>query len=316
MSRRDISAALLCVVLWGVNFVLIDEGLRTFPPILFVALRFTLTALPAIFFVPKPQVGWRAVLAVGVLIGVLQFGCLFVAMHRGLPAGLASIVLQSQAVFTILFAVPIIRERPSRSRVAALVVAVAGMVLIAFGRGAAVPMDALLLGLAAGAAWGAGNVVTRASRPPHPFSLLIYSAAAASIPLTVLSLAIEGWATDLTTLKSMTWSAFLSLCYVVIASTLVGFGLWYRLLSRNESSLVAPFTLLVPVIGIAAAWASFDERPGLIEVLGCLIVLGALARLIRSAERPRRWALTRRAATLVAPSPESPAASQSTMTGI
>lgn len=287
MSKRDTSAALLCVLLWGLNFVLIDEGLRTFPPILFVTLRFLFTAFPAILFVPRPQVGWRVVAAVGVLVGVLQFGLLFVAMGRGLPAGLASIVLQCQAIFTTVFASLTLRERPSRARLVALTIAAAGLVMIALGRGASVPLDALLLGVAAGAAWGAGNVVTRSARAARPFSLLVYSAAVATVPLGAISLAVEGWAADAAALKAMTWTAFLSLLYVVLASTLIGFGLWYRLLSRHESSLVAPFTLLVPVVGLSTAWLCLGERPGLLEICGCLVALAALTWLVAGAALTR-----------------------------
>jgi O-acetylserine/cysteine efflux transporter len=283
MNKRDTSAALLCVLMWGLNFVLIDEGLRTFPPIFFVSLRFLFTALPAILFVPRPQVGWRVVVAIGVLVGVLQFGLLFVAMGRGLPAGLASIVLQGQAVFTVVFASLTIRERPSGERLIALAAAAMGLVLIAVGRGASVPVDALLLGVAAGAAWGAGNVVTRAARPNRPFSLLVYSSAVATVPLAALSLAFEGWGADTAALRGMTWTAFLSLCYVVLASTLIGFGLWYRLLSRHESSVVAPFTLLVPVVGLSTAWLCFGERPGWLETCGCVVALSALAWLASGA---------------------------------
>ena len=283
MSKRDTSAALLCVLLWGLNFVLIDEGLRTFPPILFVTMRFLFTAFPAILFVRRPQVGWRVVVAVGVLIGVLQFGLLFVAMGRGLPAGLASIVLQCQAIFTVVFASITLRERPSGARLVALTIAATGLVMIALGRGASVPLDALLLGVAAGAAWGAGNVVTRSARAARPFSLLVYSAAVATVPLGAISLGVEGWAVDASALKGMTWTAFLSLAYVVLASTLIGFGLWYRLVSRHESSLVAPFTLLVPVVGLSTAWLCLGERPGLLEICGCLVALAALAWLVAGA---------------------------------
>jgi O-acetylserine/cysteine efflux transporter len=294
MGRRDISAALVCVVLWGLNFVIVDEGLRTFPPIFFAALRFFLTAFPAIFFVPRPRVGWRSVVAIGVLLCVLEFGCLFVAMNRGLPAGLASVVLQSQAVFTALFAAAALRERPGNARLLALSVAVAGLVLIGFGRSAAVPMYALLLGVAAGAAWGAGNVVTRSARPARPFSLLVYTAAVAPVPLGALSLVVEGWKADAAALQGITWTAVFCLAYVVLLSTLVGFGLWIRLLARHESSLVAPFTLLVPVVGLSAAWVFLGERPSMLEGCGCLIVLVGLAWLVAGGGAVRRLLVTAR----------------------
>lgn len=292
MTKRDVAAALLCAVLWGLNFVVIDAGLRTFPPIIFVALRFLFTAVPAIFFVPRPAVGWRLVVVIGMLICVVQFGCLFVAMHMGMPAGLASIVMQSQAVFTVAFAAAALHEPPTRQQTAALLLAVAGLVIIAIARTASVPGAALLLCIVGGAAWGAGNVVTRQAQPSRPFSLLVYSAAVAPIPLTLISLVVEGWHADLTAMAGMTWAAALSLAYVVVGASLIGFGLWYQLLARYKSALVAPFTLLVPVVGLGAAWLFLSERPTLLETGGCLLVLAALTWLTvgtrRSALRPRR----------------------------
>src|SRR3989440_13083200 len=116
MPRRHVVLALVVAVCWAVNFVVIDIGLESFPPLLFAALRFGLTAFPAIFFVPRPDVRWRAVVAVGLFIGVGQFGVLFVAMNTGLPAGLASVIAPLQPVFPIPFAVVALGERQARAR--------------------------------------------------------------------------------------------------------------------------------------------------------------------------------------------------------
>src|SRR5438552_18103741 len=70
MPRRHVVLALVVAVCWAVNFVVIDIGLESFPPLLFAALRFGLTAFPAIFFLPRPDVGWRAVGALGRCVGV------------------------------------------------------------------------------------------------------------------------------------------------------------------------------------------------------------------------------------------------------
>src|SRR3954470_1300451 len=101
MPRRHLLLATAVAVVWGVNFVVIHVGLQSFPPLLFVALRFTLVAIPAVFFLPRPPISWRQLVAVGVFLSGAQFALLFSAMHLGLPAGLASLILQVQAVFTI-----------------------------------------------------------------------------------------------------------------------------------------------------------------------------------------------------------------------
>src|SRR5512146_1710785 len=146
MPRRHAVLALVVAVCWAVNCVVIEIGLESFPPLLFAALRFGVTALPAIFFVPRPDVRWRAVVAVGLFIGVGQFGVLFVAMNSGLPAGLASVIAPLQPVFTIPFAVVALGERPSRRQVAGVLVAVVGLGTIAAGRANGVALLAVLLG--------------------------------------------------------------------------------------------------------------------------------------------------------------------------
>jgi O-acetylserine/cysteine efflux transporter len=276
MPRRHAVLALVVAVCWAVNFVVIDIGLESFPPLLFAALRFGLTALPAIFLVSRPDVRWRAVVAVGLFIGVGQFGVLFVAMNTGLPAGLASVIAPLQPVFTIPLAVIALGERPSLRQVIGVSLAIAGLGAIAIGRGHGVPLLAVALGVASAASWGCGNVVTRAAKPKRPFSLLVWSSLVAPLPLLGLSLIFEGTGRWHDAVSSVGASGLVSLGYVVVVSTFFGYGSWYWLMSRHPASAVAPFTLLVPVVGILTAWLVRGEHPTWGELLGSLVVLVGL----------------------------------------
>jgi O-acetylserine/cysteine efflux transporter len=233
MPRRHAVLALVVAVCWAVNFVVIDIGLESFPPLLFAALRFGLTAFPAIFFVPRPDVRWPAVVAVGLFICVGQFGLLFVAMNTGLPAGLASVIAPLQPVFTIPLAAVALGERPSLRQVAGVAFAVAGIGAIAAGRAHGVPLQAVALGVASAASWGCGNVMTRAARTKRPFSLLVWSSVVAPVPLLGLSLIFEGSARWQSAASSIDASGIAALGYVVIVSTFFGYGVWYRLMSRH-----------------------------------------------------------------------------------
>src|SRR3954453_18523067 len=277
MPRRYAGLALVVAVCWAVNFVVIEIGLESFPPLLFAALRFGLVALPAVFFVPRPDVRWTVVGAVGLFICVGQFGLLFVAMNIGLPAGLASVIAPLQPVFTIPFAVVALGERPSLRKVAGVCVALAGLGVIAAGRAHGVPLQAVALGIASAASWGCGNVVTRAAGTKRPFSLLVWSSVVAPVPLLGLSLVFEGSARWESAAASIDAAGIAALGYVVIVSTFFGYGVWYRLMSRHPASTVAPFTLLVPVVGILTAWLVRGEHPTWGELLGSLIVLFGLA---------------------------------------
>ncbi|HEX6443788.1 MAG TPA: EamA family transporter [Streptosporangiales bacterium] len=287
MRRTHLLLAVLVAVIWGVNFVVIDVGLGHFPPLLFAALRFTLVALPAVFFVRRPGVAVRWVLAVGLFLGVGQFGLLFVAMATGMPAGLAALVLQTQALFTVLFAVVLLRELPNRRQLAGIAIAVLGMVLIGVERHASVPLLALLLTIAAGASWAVSNIATRVARPRDGLSLIVWASLVPPLPLTGLSLLIEGPGTDVTAFRHVSWSGLGALVYIVVLSTLVGYGIWTTLLREYPASQVAPFTLLVPVVGIAAAWLLLGEQPGLGELAGAVVVLAGLAVVSGLRRRPR-----------------------------
>ncbi|MGA4538614.1 EamA family transporter [Uniformispora flossi] len=296
MQRSHTLQAALVAVIWGLNFVAIDYGLDAFPPLLFAALRFTFVALPAVFFVPRPRVPVRIVVGVGMLVCVGQFGFLFTAMHLGMPAGLSSIVLQCQAMFTVLFAMAFLGERPARGRLAALGVAAAGLMVIAAGRGQSAGIGAFLLVVAAGASWALGNVLTRKAGSAAGFGLVVWSGLVAPLPLFGLSLAFEGWSADRDALTGIGPSGIAALLYIVVVSTFAGYGLWNNLLGRFPAAAVAPYTLLVPVVGIAAAAAVLGERPTGWDWAGGAVVMAGIALMNLPARRravPREPAPTR-----------------------
>ena len=281
-------------LVWGINFVVIDVGLGSFPPLLFAALRFTLVAFPAVLVVSRPAVPLRWVIGVGLFMSAGQFGLLFVAIHQGVPAGLASVVLPTQTVFTIALAVAFLGERPGRAQLAGSAVAVGGVVLIALGRARGVPLGALLLCVGAAASWGVGNVCNRRAQAPDAVALLVWSSLIPPLPLLALSLAFEGPHEIGSAFAHMSAGGLAALMYVVIVSTGFGFGTWTWLLRRHPASRVAPFTLLVPPVGIAAAWIALGQSPSTAELAGAAIILAGLALASSAVHIPPPAVLARR----------------------
>ncbi|MFC4588235.1 EamA family transporter [Sphaerisporangium corydalis] len=279
--------ALAVAVVWGVNFVVIDVGLQHFPPLLFAALRFTLVALPAVFLVPRPAIAARWIVAVGLFLGAAQFGLLFTAMHLGLPAGLSSLVLQAQVIFTLGIAAVALDERPSRRQLLGVAVASAGILVIAVGRGAQAPLLPLLLALGAAASWGVANVCVRRAEAPAGPGLLVWSSLVPPLPLLALSMVVEGPGAITGAFATFHPDSLAALAYVVVLSTFGGFGAWNALLRRYPTSTVAPFTLLVPVVGMASALLWLGEVPSTAELAGGAVVLAGLATLATRA-RDRR----------------------------
>lgn len=298
MNPRHVLLALAVVVVWGVNFVVIEVGLEGFPPLLFSALRFFFAAVPAIFLLGRPRVAWRYVIAVGLALGVAKFGLLFIAMDHGVPAGLASLVLQSQVIFTLLFAVLVLRERPRRTQVAGIAIACLGLVLIMLDGGLSAPVGALALVIAAGVCWGVSNTITRHAKPKDTLRFMVWVSAVAVLPLLSLSLLTEGADRDLDALRNISLTGMGAIGYLSFVATLFGFGVWGFLLRTYDASTVAPFSLLVPVVGMAAAWVLRGEAVGLQQALAAVLIIGGMActvirRRTRDKAESPEWMLSK-----------------------
>ncbi len=276
MSPRHIALAVLVAAVWGLNFVLIHVGLDSFPPLLFCALRFAVVAVPAVFFVGPPGVAWRWVLAVGVVLGVVKFGLLFLGMHAGMPAGLSSLVLQGQAGFTALFATVLLRERPGGQRSAGLAIAFAGIALSAWDQGSGGPFGAFALVVLAAVAWGLANVLTRRAAPPDALRWMVWVSAIPPLPLLGLSLLVEGPEADLRALREITPAGLGVIGYVGLVSTLLGFVAWSFLLRSYDATAVAPYSLLVPVFGMSSAWLLLGERITPAAAAAALLVIAGI----------------------------------------
>ncbi|MFF4081002.1 EamA family transporter [Streptomyces sp. NPDC001777] len=288
MRPLHIALAALVAAVWGVNFVVIEVGLGHFPPLLFSALRFLAAALPAVFFVGRPKVAWKWIVGVGLALGVAKFGLLFIGMDRGMPAGLSSLVLQVQAVFTALFAAVALGERPGRVRVLGMGVALAGIGVAAVDEGANGPVLAFVLVIAAAACWGVSNVLTRKAAPPDPLNFMVWVSTVPVLPLLGLSLVFEGWDRDAEALAALDWSGVGIIVYVAWITTVFGFGAWGYLLSRHPASSVAPFTLLVPVFGMSSAALLLGESVSPLRWCAAALLVGGVALTsLAGTRRPR-----------------------------
>ncbi|NLU83428.1 EamA family transporter [Rhodococcus sp. HNM0569] len=285
MTARDRTLALTVVVLWGLNFLALRAGLDHFPPFFFAALRFLVIAVPVVLFVPRPDVPTRWLVGYGLGFGVGQFAFLFWAMDAGMPTGLASVVLQSSAPFTVVLGALLLREHLSAAQVAGLCVAVAGMALIGWDRAHHAALVPVLLTLLAGLSWAFGNLANRQAASSQPMRLMLWMCVVPPLPMLAVSVAVEGpraIGRSVTTAFDA-WPALAGLAYTAVIATIVGSGLWTALMSRYPASSVAPFSLLVPVVGIAAAWAVLGERPSLLALAGAVVVIvGATAATPRT----------------------------------
>jgi O-acetylserine/cysteine efflux transporter len=282
MSRKDGLLALLVVVVWGLNFVVIKVGLHNMPPLMLAGLRFLLVAFPAIFFVARPKIPLSLLLGYGLTISFGQFAFLFSAIKFGMPAGLASLVLQAQAFFTIVLGAFAFGERLQGKQRVGIALAVFGVLVLieASLNGQHVTMLGFMLTLAAALSWACGNIFNKKimqhkSRPPV-MSLVVWSALIPILPFFLASLVLDGPGLIVHSLIAIDMTTILSLVYLAFVATIVGYGIWGTLLGRYETWRVAPLSLLVPAVGLASAAVLLDETLSGLQLIGALLIMAGL----------------------------------------
>ncbi len=298
MRPVHVALAVLVAAVWGLNFVVIEVGLEDFPPLLLSSLRYLLASLPLLLIGGRAGIPWKWILAVGGAIGVVKFSLLFVGMDVGMPAGLASLVLQVQAFFTVGFAMVLLGERPRPAVAAGLALATAGLALVASGLdGVATPAGfALVIGAAA--AWGIGNVAIKRAAPADPLRFMTWICVVPPLPLLALSLAFEGPGRVGDALAGIDLGGIAAVAYIAFAATTLGWGLWAFLLRHYSAGTVAPFSLLVPVFGLGFAALLLGEAMTVRTVIAAVLVVAGVLLTQRAPQISPQIAGIRSRATL------------------
>lgn len=280
MPLPHILLALAVVAVWGTNFVVIRWGLDGLPPLLFATLRFAASALPWLLFVPRPRVRWQTQAAFGVLLGVGQFGLLFLAIQGHISPGLASLVVQMQVFFTIGLSLWLMGERVRPYQLLGLLLAVSGLGIIGLHLDASVTLAGVALVLGAGFCWACANLVVKQAGQVNMLHFMVWSSVYAVPPLLLLSLWTEGPAAIARALSNAGPIIWASVLWQAVGNTLFGYGAWNWLLARHPAAAVTPMALLVPVFGMGASALMLGEAlPGW-KLGACALVLAGLATIV------------------------------------
>jgi O-acetylserine/cysteine efflux transporter len=287
MPPNHLLLALATVAIWGTNFVIIRLGLDSFAPFTFAALRYTLSAVPFLFFVRRPPLSWRTLASFGVLIGVGQFGLLFWAMRSDISPGLASLVIQTQVFFTIALAAVFHRERLRMLQWPAFALALAGLAIVAVHAtgGAGITVFGVGLILAAAMCWAAGNLVARSAGKVDALGFMVWSSPFAAVPLWVIAAVVEGPQPIARSLAAAGGAAWAAVVWQAVGNTLFGYGVWNWLLARHPASTVTPVALLVPVFGMGASAVALHEGLPAWKLLAALLVMAGLAMNVLATRR-------------------------------
>jgi O-acetylserine/cysteine efflux transporter len=285
MSVRDILLALVIVLVWGFNFVVMKAGLEVLPPFLFAFLRFAFAAIPLVFFYRRPAVPWRLLWSYAFAQFTMQYAFLFVGLKLGMTAGLSSAVIQVQAFFTIGLGIAMLGEVPRRAQLYASALAIAGLGVIAWHVEGSTTLIGLLLVIIAALAWAFGNIYTRRialsahaeHRKIEAMSVVAWGSLLATIPLLALSLLFEGPTMIMQTIRQIEWRGAGAVLFNAYATTTLGFGAWSYLMGRYSTATVAPFALLVPIVGMTAAALILGETMHAWLLIAAALVVAGLA---------------------------------------
>ncbi len=276
MQSLHLLLALLVILVWGFNFVVIKVGLDEIPPLLLGFARFFLTSIPAVFFIKRPTAPFRMVMWYGLFMFALQFSLLFIGMDVGVTPGLASLLLQLHVFFTLLLAMVFFGEKLRPWQIVGALVSFVGIALVAMHLGGSVTFSGLVLVIAAAASWGVGNVISKKIGKVNMISLVVWGSLIAWPPLLLISLFTEGYDKVVYTVQHLSWLSSGAVLYITYLSTLFGFGTWSWLLHHHPIGKIAPFTLLVPVVAILSSVLVLGEPLQSWKIFAALFVIAGL----------------------------------------
>lgn len=285
MKPFDVFLAVLVAVTWGLAFVASRLALDELSPALMTALRFTIAALPCLF-VPRPNVSWPVLIAISGTLFLGQFLAQSWAIAHGVPVGLASVVVQSQALFTVGFAAAAFREFPTRMQIAGIVVAAIGLLMITGTVGFDFSVGAFAVLMISPVSFAIGNLLLRQARDVAMFDLFAWLCLIPPLPLLALAFAVDGPRATWHSLAQMSATGWISMLFVGAISTSIAYWLWGRLLRDYTAAQVVPFALLVPFVGAAASSVVFGETFGPLRLAGMVTVVGGIAVMLLS-KRPQ-----------------------------
>jgi O-acetylserine/cysteine efflux transporter len=284
VNLRDVGLAILVAVLWGLAFVATRIGLDELSPPQLVAARFLVAAVP-VLWIARPRASWASLGAVGLTLFAGQFLFQFFGIAAGMPPGLAAIVVQSQALFTIALAALLLRERPTPRQVVGLVIGVAGLAVIALTVGTDLTTVGLALTLVSPVSFAVGNLLWKRLPPASPVALVAWLSLVPPVPALLVAVALEGPRGMTGALAALSWRGIAAVVYLGAVATVLAYAIWGDLLRRYSTAVVTPFALLVPFVAAASSALVFGERFGALRLLGMALVLAALAVIVLPARR-------------------------------
>ena len=265
-------------MLWGVAFVATRIGLDELSPAQLAVARFAIAAAP-VLVVGRPDVPWASMVAVGLTLFAGQFLFQFFGIAAGMPPGLASVIVQCQALFTVALAALVLAERPTPRQLIGLVVGGAGLAAIAMTVGGDLSVVALVLTLASPVSFAVGNLLLKRLPAASSVALVAWLSLVPPVPALAVGALLDG-PRAVADVSSVSWRGIAAAVYLGVVATTLAYAIWGTLLRRYPTALVTPFALLVPFVAAVSSAIVFGERFGGLRLVGMALVLGGLALIV------------------------------------
>jgi O-acetylserine/cysteine efflux transporter len=303
LSLWGILLALLISFVWGFNFIIVKIGLEQIPPLTLCALRFLMASLPAVFFIPKPDVSWKYIIAYGLMTFALQFSLLFLGMSAGVAPGVAALILQLQVFFAIFFAYLFMQQTINRWQLIGAVISFLGIFILAWHHDKDCSLLGFTLILGAAISWGLGTIISAKLKNINMLSLVVWSSFVAVFPLFGMALLYENPIPILLHPNQLSTNSVIALVYITYLSTYFGYGYWSWLLSKYPIASIAPFALLAPIVAMIFSALIVHESIGLWKGVASLFVVAGLCLNIFNKKIPSWLGQHKRDMKTVLPNP-------------
>ena len=266
--------ALMVPLVWGMGFVFAKVAINHFPPILLMAFRFALTAMVLVWFVPVPYGNLKNIFNVAIVAAAIQYSLTFTGL-AGLEAGLASLVVQLEVPFLVLLGALVLKENPGLQKWAGIIISFLGVVLMTQQDSLNGSLGSVCLVVAGCFVWACGQVMIRKLKDIGGLQVTAWVAVFATPQLFIMSAIFEsGQITAIQNANDMVW---LTVIYLGLVMTCLGYYLWNTLIRRHDVGTVAPFLLLLPLFSLIGGMLFLGEEPTADKLLGGVVILLGVA---------------------------------------
>lgn len=270
--------ALIVPITWGLGFTLAKIGMEQFSALLIMSIRFGIAGLVLVWFTKPPWGHMREIFVVALIGSTIQYGLTYNGL-KGIDASTAAILVQLEGPILALMGTILLKEKLGLTRALGMGFAFLGVFIIAGEPRLDGHIDSVILLVAGSTVWAVAQIMISRLKGLSGITILAWVAIMATPQMLIASLIIEdGQWQAITTASLVDWSIIFYLAFIM---TVIGYSVWYHLLSSVDVSQVSPFLMLLPITSIIAGMVLLDEKLTLSMIIGgIMIMMGVASTLI------------------------------------